>query len=106
MDGVSNVFFIDINFIKYYITQTKLFKVKVKKIRLKKSKLDNYFGTEVVLFIKKLFKKSFFYYSYSLLTQGNIYSDQHVHCDWSYVYFIAICILLYFYRYPHFDSLS
>ena len=48
MDGVSNVFFIDISFIKCYITQTKLFNVKVKRIRLKKSKLDNYFGTEVV----------------------------------------------------------
>ncbi|KAL4565377.1 hypothetical protein LXL04_029469 [Taraxacum kok-saghyz] len=48
MDGVLNIFFIGINFIKYYITQTKLFKVKLKRIRLKKSKLDNYFGTEIL----------------------------------------------------------
>ena len=50
MDRVLKCVFIDITFIKYYITQTKIFKVKVKHKRLEKSKLDNNFGTEGVLY--------------------------------------------------------
>ena len=38
--------------IKYYITKKIILKVKVKKERLKKSKLDNTFGTEGVLFLR------------------------------------------------------
>ena len=34
--------------IKYYITQEKIIKVKVVKERLKKSNMDNNYGTEVV----------------------------------------------------------
>ena len=41
--------FIDIIFIKYYITQIKIFKVKVKQERPRKVKLDTYNGTEGVI---------------------------------------------------------
>ena len=50
MDCVFKCVFIDIIFIGYYITQTKIFNVKVTHVRLKKSKLDNNFGTEGVCF--------------------------------------------------------
>ena len=39
---------IHIFYIKYYITQDKIIKVKVVKERLKKSNMDNNYGTEVV----------------------------------------------------------
>ena len=48
MDWVSNAFSIDIIFIKYYITQIKILMVKVEQERLKKFKVDNYYGTEGV----------------------------------------------------------
>lgn len=42
MNGLGfKCIFINIIFIKYYITQTKIFKVKVENERLKKSKQDN-----------------------------------------------------------------
>ena len=50
MNWVLNVFFIGIIFIKYYITQTKIFKVKIEKERLQKSKQDTCSGTEGVPF--------------------------------------------------------
>lgn len=40
--------FLDIIFIKYYIIQTKIFKVNVEKKILKKSKVDIYYGTDGV----------------------------------------------------------
>ena len=51
MNCGSNVFFIDISFIKYYITQTKIFKVKVKKTRLEKVKIGQLFwdGGSIIL---------------------------------------------------------
>lgn len=50
MSGLSfKCIFIGISFIKYCITQTKIFIVKVEKERPKKSIGDNKFETEVVL---------------------------------------------------------
>ena len=45
INSVLNVFSLGIIFIKCYITQTKIFKVKVEKERLKKSNDDNNFDT-------------------------------------------------------------
>lgn len=40
MDCVLNVFFIGINFIKYYTVQIKIFTVKFEQQRLKNVKMD------------------------------------------------------------------
>ena len=49
MNCVFKCFFIGIVFIKYCITQTKIFKVKVANERLWLFQMDNNFGTKVVL---------------------------------------------------------
>ena len=49
IDWVLSVFFIGVIFIKYYITQTTIFMVKVDEERLEKSNMDNRYGTEVVI---------------------------------------------------------
>ena len=51
MNCVFKCFFIDIVFIKYYIAQRKIFKVKIANKRLWLFKMDNNFGTEVVFSI-------------------------------------------------------
>lgn len=48
--------FIGIIFIKYYITHTKTLKVKVVKEILRKSKLNNYFKTDVMLLYNRSMK--------------------------------------------------
>lgn len=48
MDWVLNVFLFDIIFIKYYIIQIKIFMVKLEQEKLRKFKVDTYYGTEGV----------------------------------------------------------
>ena len=51
MNNILKTQSIDITFVKYYVTQKKIFKVKVDEKRLQKSKVDNKYGTEGVFTI-------------------------------------------------------
>jgi hypothetical protein len=47
-------------FIKYYITQIKIFKVKIEQEILKKVKLDTYYETEGVHYFRFSFNRNIF----------------------------------------------